>query len=152
MPPTPPSPGDQIIRKHLLWAMGAGAIPVPVLDIAAVTAIQLDMLRSLCKLHNVEYSESKGKAIISSLTASVMARLGASAIKTIPLLGWLVGGVSMIVLSGAATYALGKVFDKYLMEEGALEIPNMAEAKAHFEAFFEQGKEVAQEIKDQDGE
>jgi uncharacterized protein (DUF697 family) len=139
--------GDQIIRKNLLWAMGAGAIPVPLLDIAAVTAIQLDMLRELCHLYEVEYSERKGKAIISALTSSIMARFGASVIKTVPVIGWAFGGVSMVILSGATTYALGKVFDKYLREEGTLHIPDMAEAKVYFREFFEQGKELAQKLR-----
>ena len=36
---------DGIIKSHVVWAMGGGLIPVPLFDIAAVTAIQMDMLR-----------------------------------------------------------------------------------------------------------
>ena len=146
MSTTSVSSAEQIIRKNLIWAMGAGAIPVPLLDIAAVTAIQLDMLRELCRLHGAEYSEQSGKSLISALTASTTARIGASALKVLPIIGWL-GGIPMIVLSGASTYALGKVFDKYLAEEGTLHIPNLAEAKVYFKEFFELGKQVAQKVK-----
>ena len=152
MSTTPLSPGDQIIRKNVLWSMGAGAIPLPLIDVAAVAVIQLDMLRELCKLHNVEFSERKGKSLITALTASIMARLGASVVKSIPLVGWVVGGISMAILSGASTFAVGKVFDKYLREEGTLDIPNMKEAKDYFKEFFEEGKKEAQKLKDQAGE
>jgi len=32
---------EAIIRSHVLWAMGGGLIPIPLVDFAAVTAIQL---------------------------------------------------------------------------------------------------------------
>lgn len=41
---------DAVIRNHLVWAMGAGFIPVPIADFFAVGAIQLDMVRQLCSL------------------------------------------------------------------------------------------------------
>ena len=41
---------DEIIRSHVLWALGAGLMPVPLFDIAAVTAVQMDMLKQLAEL------------------------------------------------------------------------------------------------------
>ena len=34
---------DKIIKRHILWAMGAGAIPIPIVDAIGVTSIQIDM-------------------------------------------------------------------------------------------------------------
>ena len=36
---------ENIIRNHVIWACAAGMVPVPFVDLAAVTAIQLDMLK-----------------------------------------------------------------------------------------------------------
>ena len=38
---------DKIVRSHVIWSMGAGLIPVPLFDLAAVTAIQIDLLKQL---------------------------------------------------------------------------------------------------------
>src|SRR5690349_1063795 len=59
---------DRIINEHILWSMGAGLVPVPLLDIAAVSAIQLDMLKQLCSHYGVAYTESEGKVFLSALT------------------------------------------------------------------------------------
>ena len=44
---------DAVIRNHLVWAMGAGFIPVPIADFFAVGAIQLDMVRQLCRVYEI---------------------------------------------------------------------------------------------------
>ena len=54
---------DKIIRNHIVWSMGAGLIPVPIADFFAVSAIQLDMVRQMCKLYDVDFKETEGKAV-----------------------------------------------------------------------------------------
>ena len=48
---------DTIVRNHVIWSMGAGLIPVLIADIFAVSAIQLDMIRQLCKAYDKEFNE-----------------------------------------------------------------------------------------------
>ena len=105
---------ERIIRSHVLWAMGGGLIPIPLVDIAAVTGIQLDMLKQLAVLHDVDYSASSGKAFISALSGSTFAALGSSLVKVIPGIGTFLGVLSMSALSGASTYAVGQVAVSYL--------------------------------------
>ena len=38
---------NEIVRNHIVAAMAAGFVPFPFLDIAAVSAVQLDMLSKL---------------------------------------------------------------------------------------------------------
>ena len=45
---------DDIIKRHVYWAIGAGLIPIPAADIAAVTAIQLDMLKQVCSFYDID--------------------------------------------------------------------------------------------------
>jgi len=40
---------EKIIYDHVGFSMIAGAIPIPVLDLLAVSAIQFDMIRQLAK-------------------------------------------------------------------------------------------------------
>ena len=53
---------DKIIRDHVVWSMGAGLIPVPLADIAAVSAVQLDMLSKLATEYQVRFSILDAKA------------------------------------------------------------------------------------------
>ena len=75
---------DKIIRTHVLWSMGAGLMPVPLFDIAAVTAVQMDMLKQLAGAFEVDYTSSTGKAFVSGLTGGTVARIAASLVKAVP--------------------------------------------------------------------
>jgi uncharacterized protein (DUF697 family) len=143
---------ESIVKRHVYWAVGAGLIPIPLVDIAAVTAIQLDMLKQVCSFYKMDYSEEQGKswivALASSTLSSVVARLGASAVKTIPVVGTLLGAASMSVISGASTYALGTVVSKHFESGGTLESFNKEKIKAFYEENLKEGKKVAKNLKD----
>ena len=64
----------RFIRNHVIWSMGAGLIPVLVADIFAVSALQLDMIRQMCRVYDVDFQETQGKAIVTALTSSTLAR------------------------------------------------------------------------------
>lgn len=139
---------DTIIKNHIIWSMGAGLIPVPIVDFFAVSGIQLDMIRQLCKLYDQDFKESEGKAIITSLTGSGLARMGAKAmIKFIPGIGSVIGGVTMAVLSGASSFALGEVFKKHFETGGTFLDFDPKRLKKMYNEKFEKGKKVAEQIK-----
>lgn len=137
----------QIIKNHVLWSMGAGLIPLPIADLLAVTGIQLDMIRQLCHLNGVDFKDTSGKAIVSSLTGSTAARLTAGAVKFIPGIGSVVGGLTMSVLSGASTYALGQVFQTHFETGGTLLDFDIERLKKKYDEWFEKGKEYAAKVK-----
>ena len=76
---------DTAIRDHVGYAMLAGSIPVPLADIAAVTLIQLDLVKQLAGIYEMKYDETRGKAIVSALSGATAARVGASAATVMPL-------------------------------------------------------------------
>lgn len=137
---------DSIIRNHMIWSMGAGFIPVPIADFFAVSAIQLDMIRQLCKLYDVDFKETEGKAVITALTGSGLARLGARAVKFIPGIGSVLGGVTMAILSGASSYALGEVFKKHFETGGTFLDFDPGRLKKFYNEKFEKGKKFAEDI------
>jgi uncharacterized protein (DUF697 family) len=144
---------NKIVRGHVLWALGAGLMPIPLLDIAAVTAVQIDMLRQLARLYNVNFSESMSKGFVTALTGSTLARAGASLIKTIPGVGTVIGGVSMSVMSGASTYAIGQVAISYFTSmDGDLSNVDMEWAKRTYGEAFERGKEFVSNLRKEDKE
>src|SRR3954471_16759065 len=109
---------EKSISQHITLAIGTGLVPVPLLAGAAVSAIQLDMLKQLSTLYGVRYTESEGKAWLSALSGSILAKFAANAIKLIPGIGSILGGISMAALSGASTYALGQVAVAHFEAEG----------------------------------
>ena len=137
---------DNIIRNHVIWSMGAGFIPVMVADIFAVSALQLDMIRQMCRVYNVDFQETQGKALVTSLTSTTLARLGAgSIIKLIPGLGSMIGGATVSAFAGASTYALGEVFKKHLESGGTILDFDPERLRKYYKEKFEKGKSVAKE-------
>ena len=134
---------EKIIQQHILWSIGAGLVPVPLLDIAAVSAIQLDMLKQLSTLYGVGYTESEGKVWLSALSGSILAKVAANAIKLIPGIGSIIGGASMAVVSGASTYALGQIAVSHFESSGDFSNLDLGAAKRAYDQELEKGKEVA---------
>jgi uncharacterized protein (DUF697 family) len=142
---------DKTIRRHVGFAMVAGAIPIPLVDIVAVTAIQLDLIKDLAKYYEVDYSKERGKVLATTLigttVGNLIGRAGASAIKAIPGIGTILGIGSMAIFAGASTYALGKVFENHFKEGGDLFDLDVEKWKERFKDFFKRGKTVAEDMR-----
>ena len=137
---------DRIVRGHVLWAMGAGFIPIPLFDIAAVTAIQMDALKKLAEEEGVDYTTDGGKQFVTALTGSTFARLGASLVKGIPGVGTLIGGVSMSAMSAASTYAVCQVALSHFRTERNFLNVDIDDAKKLYEKALEKGKTFAKSL------
>jgi uncharacterized protein (DUF697 family) len=112
-----------LVKKYMWWTMGAGLIPIPFVDLVAVSGVQIKMLKDISVIYEVKFNENAGKSIISALLGSIVPNALASGgigslIKLIPIVGPLAGGVSMSIFSGAATYAIGKIFIQHFEAGG----------------------------------
>ena len=138
-----------VIRNHVLWSMGASyVIPLPVADVFAVSALQLDMIRQLSRVYGIDFAETQGKAIVSALTTSTMTRAGArSLLKMIPVVGTIIGGITVAVFNGASTYALGEVFRRHFSGGGTFLDFDTERLKKLYHEQFEKGKKVAERWK-----
>ena len=147
-PETRLNEADNRIKNHVIAAMAASLIPVPVFDLVALTGIQLKMLHSLCGLYEVKFSKDLGKELIAALLGGIVpASLAVSAAKSVPGLGTATGILSMALLGGAATYAIGKVFVQHFESGGTFLNFDPEEVRAYFKQQFEEGKEVAADLK-----
>jgi uncharacterized protein (DUF697 family) len=136
---------QDIVSNYVWWSAGAGLLPFPVLDLAAVTGVQLRMLSRLSKLYGYEFSENLGKSLIGSLLGSVVpANLArgvvGSLIKAVPVVGPLAGLVTQPAFSGAATYAIGMVFIRHFEEGGTLLDFDPVKRRAYFEQKYNEHK------------
>ena len=141
---------ETIIRNHVLWAMTAGAVAPPWVDVFAVSAAQLDMIRQMSRVYNIDFAETQGKAIVFTLTSSTAARAGATGlIKLVPIAGSIVGGGISAVVNGASTYALGEVFKQHFAHGGTFLDFDTERLRKLYNEKFEKGKKIAKDWKDE---
>src|SRR5581483_9305324 len=134
----------------MYWSMGAGFIPLPLVDIAAITGVQLKMLADLAKHYGIPFSRHKVKEIVAALIGGALpgpiaSGMVGSAVKMVPVVGPIVGGVSVPLLAGATTYAVGAVFIQHFEYGGTLLDFNTEKVKTYFAEEFEKGKLAARD-------
>ncbi|HOY65262.1 MAG TPA: DUF697 domain-containing protein [Candidatus Ozemobacteraceae bacterium] len=138
----------QIVRRYIWWSMGAGLIPIPLLDLATVTGVQMKMISEISKVYEIEFHESRGKALFGSLIGSVVpASLSFGTIspilKAIPVVGAVIGAPSMVLFSGATAYALGKVFIQHFEAGGTFLDLEPEKVREYFRKQFDEGQKIA---------
>lgn len=144
---------ENLIKNYVIASIGASIVPIPVFDIAAVAAIQLRMIQKLSQLHGQPFSERAGRNIITALAGGVLGygagvAVAASAVKIIPVFGWMIGMTSLPLVAGASTYAVGRSLQKHFEDGGSLFDFNADGMRAYYREQFEKGKEMAAKAKD----
>jgi uncharacterized protein (DUF697 family) len=140
-----------IVKNYTLSSLTAAVVPIPLVDLGILTSMQLKMLYDLSCLYEVEFSPKIANAAIAPLITSVLpivtTPLLASIVKFIPGVGQISGVATMLVLSGAATHALGMVFIRHFEQGGDFTNFDAQIVKQYFSEEFEKGKQVATELK-----
>jgi uncharacterized protein (DUF697 family) len=135
---------ENMIKTHIITGMALGLIPLPVLDMMALSGVQANLLRLLCNHYHVEFDEQLSKCIVSSMIRGalpVLTMLSLSSItKIIPGIGTLGGGISMALLVGATVYATGQVFVRHFETGGSLQDFHYKHWRLFFQQEFEEGK------------
>ena len=131
---------DAVIRDHVAYSAAAAAIPIPLGDVLAITALQLDLIKALSNIYEEDFTASLGKSVVTSLTGTSIARLGASAVKMIPGVGTWTGGTVQVALAGASTYAIGHLFKSHFAAGGTLDTFNPEKAREMYEKYVEKSK------------
>jgi len=130
------------VKKYAMGSMAVGLIPIPYLDFSALTSIQLKMLQHLAKQYEVEFSKETVRSLIASLFGSaVSVTAAASLAKMVPVVGQASGMISMAVLGGAGTHAVGIVFIEHFESGGTLLNFEPEKVKEKFQALLEEGKQ-----------
>lgn len=144
-----------LVHRNVLWAIGAGILPIPMFDLVAITGVQLKMLKDLSEVYGVEFREGLAKKAVTSLLVGVGGVgiggvLGASLFKFVPFVGWALGVASISVVSGALTHAVGHAFIMHFESGGTMLDFDPKAMRAYFEAQFREGKEAVSKLQDND--
>jgi uncharacterized protein (DUF697 family) len=143
---------DKIIRHHIWGAMGVGLIPAPLFDLVALAGVQVNLLRNLAKVYGIPFFKDTAKNILSSLVGgalpvAVAPGLAASITKVIPGFGQTIGVITMPIVAGASTYAVGKVFTQHFASGGTFLSFDPEKVKDYYAEMFKEGEKVVAKMK-----
>lgn len=145
---------EAIIRRNVLWSLGAGAVPIPFVDAIAVTGVQMKMLSELSELYGIEFTKDIAQKLVTSLLSSLGgltlgASIGSSMAKLIPGVGTALGIVTIPIFAGAFTLATGKVFMMHFESGGTLLNFDPVAMRAYFKREFDRAKETVAEVREE---
>lgn len=108
---------QRVVRRYVAISFAGGLIPLPMIDMLAVSSSQLAMLAEITAIYengtvpNRERLKLVASAVLGSVVPQgVAAGVAGSGIKALPVIGTFAGMVLMPGLSSAVTYAIGKAF------------------------------------------
>ncbi|MGQ0634393.1 MAG: YcjF family protein [Planctomycetaceae bacterium] len=126
------------------YATAAGAaatIPLPVVDIPLVIAIQAKMFHALASIYHQPFDRQQIGEVLSALGLGYLGRFGGrQLVKFIP--GY--GSAVSAVYSGASTYALGLTLCAYFSHVRDGFVPDKAEFRKLYQQHFDEGRERLQ--------
>ena len=142
---------DDIVQRNIYWAMGAGLLPFPVFDLVAVTTVQLKQMRQLSVLYDVPFREGIArKAVLSLLVGvgglSIGGIIGVSLFRFVPVIGQALGTVSVPVVSGMLTRAIGRTYVMHLEAGGTLLDFDAKQMREYFRQEYGRAREVVENM------
>jgi uncharacterized protein (DUF697 family) len=141
-----------IIKQNIAWAVAAGLLPVPFVEVAAITAVEVKLIRELAEHFKVPFQKDLAKSAVASLLASLgSVALGKyvarSAFRFLPVIGPVVAAASVSVMSSAFTYAVGRVFAVHFATGGSLLDFNIENLREFFRNEFAIGMKEAASLR-----
>ena len=133
-----PAASQDIVDRHALYAAAAGLVPMPIVDVAAIGAVQLSMVRALAEHYRVAFDGNRGKALITALSSGAISTAAgrsvlAGLMKLVPVAGTVFSVATMPAFASAATHALGRVCMNHFSAGGTLETLDLRHAKDAFD-------------------
>jgi uncharacterized protein (DUF697 family) len=138
-----------VVRRYLPWAAGAGILPMPGIDLAAIMGVQLRMLDKMAEEYGVPFRQQAAKSIVAALMAmlvqSTLTGGLASTLKFVPIMGPLLGIAVLPAIAAAGTFAIGKVFITHFEAGGTFLDFDPRKVQDHFRVEFEKARTGAVE-------
>ncbi len=132
---------QRIVIENVFWSASVGLVPVPLVDVVGITAIQLKMVNEISIEYGIKFSRNRAKALITALSSGV-GMMAVSSFKLIPGIGSTGSGIGMSMMGGALTYAVGTLFIEHFETGGTLEDLDLKQARERMETLAEEGKTV----------
>jgi uncharacterized protein (DUF697 family) len=129
------------ILGYATLAATAGAIPIPFIDLALISAVQTRMVYELARLYGQPLTVRRLAELASTLGLGMLTRqAGRELIKVIPGLGTVIGSVAGGALAAASTYALGQAFCYYYRAVLQGHVPDPADLRRYYKDQLDQAE------------
>jgi uncharacterized protein (DUF697 family)/GTP-binding protein EngB required for normal cell division len=124
---------DALIRTAARRAAAAGAVPLPGVDAAAVTAIQVRLVLDVAQVYGHPATRDVALFIVGEVMMSAGRGFARWAVAAAQAAGWIPGGQVMLVatsalgatISGASTYGVGRAAVAYMERQGKVTAPEL---------------------------
>jgi uncharacterized protein (DUF697 family) len=118
------SQANSIVERHTAYAAVGGIIPVPIANVASVTAVIVRMVKRLSDLYGIPFERDRARAIVVGLMGGAMPTgLGAVTTSTlfyvVPGSG-LVGLAVSSIAAVACTRSIGRIFVEHFESGSSL--------------------------------
>src|SRR5262249_5282884 len=119
---------NTIVERHSTYSAVGGIIPVPIVNIASITAIIVRMVKALSELYGVPFERDRARAAVVALMGGAMPTGLASA--TTSTLIYIIPGSNLVGLAVsslaavACTRGIGRIFVEHF-ENGATPIDSL---------------------------
>ena len=119
-----------IVERYANGSAIGGAIPVPLVNAAAITALMVRMIKSLSELYGVPFERSRTRAVVVALMGGALPT-GFATIAT-STLSYVVPGLNLIglavasVTSGAYARSIGQLYIEHFESRAAVDFRSLA--------------------------
>jgi uncharacterized protein (DUF697 family) len=119
-----------IVERYANGSAIGGAIPVPLVNAAAITALMVRMIKSLSELYGVPFERSRTRAVVVALMGGALPT-GFATIAT-STLSYVVPGLNLIglavasVTSGAYARSIGQLYIEHFESGAAVDFRSLA--------------------------
>ena len=133
--------GRQLVKTYTKWTAGAALVPMPLVDMVAITGLQLKMISDLAQHYDTPFRREWVRGGLAALTSGIGSThlaygAGASLVKMIPVVGSFGSFLTLPALAAATTYAVGQVFLQHFESGGTLLNFDAQAMREHFEREF----------------
>ena len=141
---------QKIVTRWSRWSLLASVVPLPFVDMAAITSVQVKMIYELCKTYEVDFEHKAALAIASGVAggAAVQTLAGVVAKQMVRFAPG-VGQVFMFAVEPAISYvttqAIGATFISHFETDGRMHDFNPENIKQYIAAQIEKRKQMFQD-------
>ena len=137
----------KIVARACGWSAAAAFIPLPIIDLAGLAAVQATMINDIAKLYGQSFSKDATNNVISVLLGSLIPGYIGSGLKAMPGIGTIVGFFAFSAFAAASTYALGKIILRHFEKGGTVSTFDPGAISEDFKKEFATAQKSKQDIK-----
>ncbi len=143
----PTEEAKKLVNRYMWYSGGVGLIPVPLVDFVGVTALQIKLVHDLADMYNLPFNKEIARSIVATLlagtTTGALASGTAHFLRSVPVIGGILGFSTIGAYSLATTYAIGHIFIQHFEAGGTLLTFKPEAMKSYFDELYTSGREVA---------